>query len=52
MERVHLHFLGALPGTDNGNEYVMVMVDQFTKWVECVLFPTQTAEVTASTALN
>jgi hypothetical protein len=32
MERVHLDFLGPLPRTQQGNEYVLVMVDQFTKW--------------------
>ncbi|XP_056003459.1 uncharacterized protein LOC130046578 [Ostrea edulis] len=52
MERVHLDFLGPLPRTDSGNEYVLVMVDQFTKWVECVPLPSQTAEVTASAAVN
>ncbi|XP_048757672.2 uncharacterized protein LOC125667991 [Ostrea edulis] len=52
MERVHLDFLGPLPRTDSGNEYVLVMVDLFTKWVECVPLPSQTAEVTASAAVN
>jgi hypothetical protein len=52
MERVHLDFLGPLPKTLEGNEYVLVMVDQFTKWVECVPLPSQTAEVTASTAVS
>jgi transposase InsO family protein len=52
MERVHLDFLGSLPETPKGNVYVLVMVDQFTKWVECVPLPSQTAEVTASAAVN
>ena len=52
MERVHLDFLGPLPRTRQGNEYVLVMVDQFTKWVECVPLPSQTAEVTASAAVT
>nr|XP_022294766.1 uncharacterized protein LOC111104889 [Crassostrea virginica] len=39
MERVHLDFLGPLPRTARGNEYVLVMVDQFTKWVECIPCP-------------
>ncbi|KAK3800012.1 hypothetical protein RRG08_035611 [Elysia crispata] len=29
MGRVHLDFLGPLPITSGGNEYVLVMVDQF-----------------------
>ena len=52
MERVHLNFLGPFPRTARGNEYVLVMVDQFTKWVECIPLPSQTAEVTATTAVN
>ena len=52
MERVHLNFLGPLPRTARGNEYVLVMVDQFTNWVECVPLPSQTAEVTATAAVN
>ncbi len=52
MERVHLDFLGPLPQTAQGNEYVLMMVDQFTKWVECIALPSQTAEVTAQAAVN
>ena len=52
MERVHLDFLGPLPITSDGNEYVLVMVDQFTKWIECIPLPSQSAELTAKAALN
>ena len=52
MERVHLDFLGPLPKTAKGNEYVLMMVDQFTKWIECIALPTQTAEETATAAVN
>ncbi len=52
MERVHLDFLGPLPRTAQGNEYVLMMVDQFTKWVECVALASQTAEVTAHAAVT
>ena len=47
LERVHLDFLGPLPKTARGNEYVLMIVDQFTKWVECLPLPSQTAEQTA-----
>ena len=33
--------LGFLPHTARGNEYVLVMVDQFTKWVECIPLPSR-----------
>ena len=32
MERVHLDFLGSLPKTKQGNDNVLMMVDQFTKY--------------------
>ena len=45
MEKVHLDFLGPFPRNKAGNEYILVMVDSFTKWVECVPLPCQTAEL-------
>lgn len=47
MERVHLDLLGPLPRTPRGDAYILMMVDQFTKWVYCVPLPTQTAEEVA-----
>ena len=52
MERVHIDFLGPLPKTANGHEHCLMMVDQFTKWVECVPLPSQKAEVTAKAAID
>lgn len=52
MERVHFDFLGPLPESTAGNSNILVMVDQFTKWVECIALPSQTAEVTARAAVN
>ena len=52
MERVHIDFLGPLPKTAAGNEHILMMVDQFTKWVEIIPLPSQTAEVTARAAVN
>ena len=52
MERVHIDFLGPLPKTASGNDYILMMVDQFTKLVEIIPLPTQTAEVTARAAVN
>ena len=34
MERVHLDIMGPLPESDRGNKYIMVIVDQFSYWVE------------------
>jgi hypothetical protein len=44
--------MGPLPKTKNGNEYVLMMVDQFTKWTECIPLQSQTAEITAQAAIN
>lgn len=52
MEKVHLNFLGLLPRTKNGNEYILTMVDSFTKWVECVPPPSQTAGMTPRAVIN
>ena len=52
MERVHIDFIGPLPKTEHGNEHCLMMVDQFTKWVECVPLPSQKTEVTAKAAID
>ena len=52
MERVHLDFIGPLPRTERVNEHILMMVDQFTKWVECIPLPSQSAEGTARAAVN
>jgi len=52
MERVHLDILGPLEETVRGNRYILVMVDQFTKWVELEALPEQTAELTAKATVN
>lgn len=52
MERVHIDFLGPLPRTAQNNQYILMAVDQFTKWVECIPVPTQTAEETAKAIVN
>lgn len=47
MEMVHLGFLGPLPRTAAGNEYILMMEGSFTKYmyIECVLLPSKTTEV-------
>jgi len=43
MERVHLDILGPFNTSALGNNYVLVMVDQFSKWVELAALPDQSA---------
>ena len=52
MERIHIDFLGPLSKSINGNEYILVMVDQFTKWVEIVPLQSQNAEITAKAVID
>ena len=44
LERVHFDILGPLPESSKGNVYILVIVDQFTKWVESYALPDQKAE--------
>ena len=45
MEKVHMDVLGPFTNSENGNKYVIMMIDQFSKWVECVPVPDQAAPV-------
>lgn len=52
MDRVHIDIVGPFPASQSGNKYVLVMMDQFTRWVEAAAVPEQTAEVTARKLLH
>jgi transposase InsO family protein len=43
MERVHLDILGPFNTSEDGNRYVLMMIDQFKKWVEMAAIPEQSA---------
>ena len=47
MDRIYTDILGPLPTSDNGMKYVLLVQDQFTKWIECYAIPDQTAETVA-----
>lgn len=47
MERIMMDILGPLPATDDGNKYVLVITDWFTKWTECTPLPNQEAKTVA-----
>jgi transposase InsO family protein len=45
MERVHIDMLGPFTESYNRNRYILMVVDQFTKWVQCFPVPDQSTEV-------
>ncbi|XP_045161051.2 uncharacterized protein LOC123525957 [Mercenaria mercenaria] len=47
-----IDFTGPFPVTPRGNRYIMVLADHFTKYVEVVPVPNQTAEECAARVLN
>ena len=51
-EHVATDFIGPLPTTKNGNRYIVVFMDHFTKWVEIFAVPDQTAITTAHILLD
>lgn len=51
-EYTRVDFVGPLPWTQTGNEYILVFVDYFSKWVEVNAVRTATAQVAASKFLS
>ena len=52
MERVAMDILGPLPTTENGNQYVCVLSDYFTKWAEAYALPDHTAQTIAERLMH
>ena len=47
MEKVHIDIVGPFPKSRQGNSFIVVLVDQFTKWVEAYPIAKQSAETVA-----
>ena len=47
LERVVIDIVGPLPVTNDGMEYIMVLCDYFSKWVEAYAIPNHTAQTVA-----
>ena len=52
MELWAMDILGPLPMTARGNQYILVMSDHFTKWVEAVPMTNQRAETVAKACVD
>ena len=52
FERLHIDILGPFMRSNAGNRYVLVMIDQFTKWFECIPIGDQSAEQITKTLLE
>ena len=52
LDRLLIDILGPLPLSKKGNRYIMVSIDQFTKWVEILALPDQKAHTCADALLN
>ena len=52
LEKIHVDFIGPLPESTSGNQHILVLIDQFTKWLEIVPLKTQKAEVTARAVVD
>ena len=52
LERVHIDILGPFTPSTRGNQYVLMIVDQFTKWLECFPLSHQTAEEVAKCVVD
>lgn len=50
MERIYLDFLGPLPMSKKKNLLILIMIDRFTKCVECIPLSNQTVESTVKAA--
>ena len=43
MERIAVDVLGPLPESEQGNKYLLIVADYFTKWTEAFPLPNQEA---------
>ncbi|KAG8200013.1 hypothetical protein JTE90_001244 [Oedothorax gibbosus] len=52
FERITIDVLGSLPQTTNGNKYILVVLDYFTKWPEAYVILNQEATTVAEAMLQ
>ena len=47
LDQIAIDILGELPETDNGNKYIIVVSDYYTKWTHAMAVPNQLAQTVA-----
>ena len=52
MERIAVDILGPLPKTNDGNQYIVIAQDYFTKWPEAFPVADQKATTVADVLVN
>ena len=52
MERISVDILGPLPLTKHRNRYILVIMDNFTKWTEAVAIPSQESDIVANALID
>ena len=52
MERVAIDILGPLPETYQGNKYILIAMDYFSKWPEAYALPSQEAVTVADVLVS
>ena len=51
-DRIAINVMGEFPETENGNKYIIVISEYFSKWVVAAATPDQTAQTVAEVLLN
>lgn len=52
MERITVNILGELPETEEGNRYILVIVDYLTKWMKCFQMKNMSSETVMKTIVE
>ncbi|KAK3107506.1 hypothetical protein FSP39_016104 [Pinctada imbricata] len=52
LDRIAIDILGPLPVTEDGNEYIMVLGDYFSKWKEAYPIKNHTAQTVANKLIS